>query len=570
MVLGPNPSHLPFKVALGLVLLAMLLWGSPYADSEDSPWLYGIHWYGDADGSLVEAMTGNKGIWSLETVMTSGDVWWGPEWQRENRFLQIVARGHTIIVRIQRNWGETVPFPENLTQYLVDVQSAAETLADVCHIWQIGNEMNLYGEWGGDVLTPTVYVDMFKQIRAAIRAVPSALGEQIVLLGPAGPGDVVPGVRHTEGNDYLGQMCDLLAQADLDGFALHAYAAPWYDAATARLEFQAGCMSQLAVIDDKGFADKSVHVTEWNRRVEPINDYNEAQSAQFLHGAFVDLHAWNQRAGAHPISSACWFIYQYDSGVWANYSIEYLHGIGPGGHDNDLWDAFQYSCTLDLPTAEPTPSEPFMYGGIPAGVNVAPASADVWVDSGVDGDAAIDGIIASDSKWTSAGTTPPHWLQLDLGQDRLVTGFIVRQAGAGGEPDYFNTRTFQLETAPSASGPWRIDAMVFNANSADSSARSYYEPRAVRHVRLYITDPGIDYYARIPEFEVYALMPPGDFDGDGDVDMSDLPAFLFCLQGPAETYVPGHFCLCGDADGDMDVDLADFAVFQVMFADSGG
>ncbi len=559
------PSACSVTAARGLGVLAVLLASATCARPDEPQWLYGIHWYGDPDGSSVETMTDGKGIWSLEIVETDSDVWWSAEWQRDNRFQQMIARGHTIIVRIERNWGETVPYPEHLSEFLLDVQSAAEVLADVCHIWQIGNEMNLCGEWGGNELSAAVYVDMFRQIRAAIRAVPSSLGVQIVLLGPVSPGNVEPGIRHAEGNDYLGQMCDLLTSDDLDGFAIHAYAAPWHDAPTSRSELQAGYLSQLAVIDSQGFADKPVHLTEWNRRVEPINDYNEAQSAQFLHGAFADLHAWNQTAGAHPVSSACWFIYQYDNGMWANYSIEYLREFGPGGPDNDLWDAFQYACTLDLPTTYPAGGEALMYDGTPAGTNVAPDSTGVWTDSGTSGHEAIDGVIAPDSKWTSAGTPSAHWLQLDLGQVRQISGFVVHHAGAGGEPSYFNTRTFQLETAPSAAGPWQIDGMVFNADSADSTARSYYEPQAVRHVRLYITDPGIDDYARIPEFEAYALTPVGDFDSDGDVDLADLPPFLFCMQGPAETYIPGHFCTAGDADADDDVDLADLAVFQRLF-----
>ena len=362
------------RMAIGIWIstATLVLCAYPNPGQADSPWLYGIHWYGDPNGSLVESMTGGKGVWSLENVLTDSDIWWGPQWQRDNRFFQMVERGHTIITRIERNWGETVPYPENLASYMTSVQAAAEALADVCHIWQIGNEMNLYGEWGGNELTPAAYVDMFRQIRAAIKAVPSPLGEQIVLLGPVSPGDVIAGVRHTEGNDYLGQMCDLLAPDDLDGFAMHAYAAPWHDANTSRAELQAGYLSQLAVINSKDFADKPVHVTEWNRRVEPIDSYNEAQSAQFLLAALGDLHTWNQTPGAHPISSACWFIYQYDSGAWANYSIEYLHGVGPGGPDNDLWDAFQSACTLDLPTAEPVPSTPLICDGFPDGVNVAP------------------------------------------------------------------------------------------------------------------------------------------------------------------------------------------------------
>lgn len=542
----------------------------PTARAADSPWLYGIHWYGDPTGSTVETMTGGKGIWSLEIVLTNGDVWSGAEWQRDNRFLQMVARGHTIIVRIQRNWGENVPFSPNLAQYLVDVQAAAQALSGVCHIWQIGNEMNLYGEWGGNELTAAAYVDMFKQIRVAIQAVPSPLGPQIVLLGPVSPGGVETGVRHTDGNDYLGQMCDLLTPSDLDGFAIHAYAAPWNDAATSRLELLAGYETQLAVIDSAGFANKVVHMTEWNRRVDPISDYNEAQSAQFLHGALADLRAWNQMAGAHPVSSACWFIYQYDSGTWSNYSIEYLHGIGPSGQDNDLWDALQYACTLNLPTAYPASAPQLLHDAAPPGINIAPLSTGVWTDTGTSGALAIDRVIASNSKWTSDGAPPPHWLQLDLGRVRHVTGFIVRHAGAGGEPSYFNTTAFQLQTAPSSSGPWAIDGMIFNGAAASSTARTYDPPCDLRHVRLYITDPGIDNWARIPEFEVYATVDPGDYDGDGDVDAVDFNKFAYCFAGPGRTYASGHTCATVDLDADRDVDLADFAEFQRAFTGSGG
>ena len=62
---------------------------------------------------------------------------------------------------------------------------------------------------------------------------------------------------------------------------------------------------------------------------------------------------------------------------------------------------------------------------------------------------------------------------------------------------------------------------------------------------------------------------PGDMDGDGDIDLTDLSSFVFCLQGPELTFLPGHFCLNGDADGDMDVDLADFASFQTAFTGPG-
>jgi len=66
-----------------------------------------------------------------------------------------------------------------------------------------------------------------------------------------------------------------------------------------------------------------------------------------------------------------------------------------------------------------------------------------------------------------------------------------------------------------------------------------------------------------------AASVPGDFDGDGDVDLSDFLVFQQCFGGsnnpPAPTCPPG---VDADLDGDGDVDLADFLIFQQNFTGS--
>lgn len=68
-------------------------------------------------------------------------------------------------------------------------------------------------------------------------------------------------------------------------------------------------------------------------------------------------------------------------------------------------------------------------------------------------------------------------------------------------------------------------------------------------------------YFRDPSF--------GDFDRDGDIDLTDYAAFALCFNGsmtpPATTCHPGADA---DLDGDGDVDTADFAIFAERYTGS--
>lgn len=60
---------------------------------------------------------------------------------------------------------------------------------------------------------------------------------------------------------------------------------------------------------------------------------------------------------------------------------------------------------------------------------------------------------------------------------------------------------------------------------------------------------------------------PGDFDNDGDVDLTDFGSFQLCFTGGGGGPIaPG--CEAGDFDGDDDVDLSDFGSFQLAYTGS--
>lgn len=147
-----------------------------------------------------------------------------------------------------------------------------------------------------------------------------------------------------------------------------------------------------------------------------------------------------------------------------------------------------------------------MVDEVPTGDNLSLTASQVAVDSqyGPDwgGNKAIDGVLDSSSKWASADAAPPHWLKLDLGAEKTVNGFIVKHEGATGSPSYWNTEQFRIQSGTSYDGPWTDETVVDNSAQANITNRKYVTPKSLRYVRLYITDPGPDNIARIPEFEV--------------------------------------------------------------------
>lgn len=143
----------------------------------------------------------------------------------------------------------------------------------------------------------------------------------------------------------------------------------------------------------------------------------------------------------------------------------------------------------------------------PAAVNLAlrrPASGSTPCSADKGPEKAVNGSVSGGSadKWcSSAGSRS---LRIDLGYNRTVRTFVVKHAGAGGQPASLNTRGYRIET--STNGSTWTTAVTVTANTANVTA-STVAARPVRYVRLVVTaaeQGNAAGAARIYELEVYS------------------------------------------------------------------
>lgn len=340
-------------------LLCVFMMLLSVSNAADSPRLYGIHWYGDTGATDVEDMSEGKLIYVMDEVLPYGKdvdnpsnqyVWEQAWWRAANLYNYVTAKGHTLIVRLQPSWDRSIPRPGDpytTTTFAQDCKDSADQLKDYVHLWHLGNEINLYEGASNYVYNPAYYAEVYKLVREKIHEVTSSLGPQRLLLCPMSPG-IAEGIRHTDACEYLYEILRHLTPEEVDGFALHSYAAPSSDVPASLEGFINGYREQLMVIDGEDFGSKPVYITEWNKEI--LFGGGEPVAAQFLYQAFARMHAWNQTSGNHDIIAACWFIYPMDP-QWNNYSL--LYNKTPiGTPDTDVWKAYEYSATQNYPAGQ--------------------------------------------------------------------------------------------------------------------------------------------------------------------------------------------------------------------------
>lgn len=376
----------------------MALLATPlFAGNTDPNTLLGIHWYSNTDAisigqsTDVEAMSSNNPLWVLE--ITHLDIAVAPAWDQPGYFNAhsqkvTTGKGHQMIFRVQPYWNRHVPHasdPYTLTQFANDAKSMATTFADQCHIWQIGNEVNITSEntrWNTassayDIQwtpTPAEYAATYVAVRDKIHEVtPNApLPGQVVVMQPNSPG-AADAARFMDGNEFLFRSIDAVAdKSKIDGFALHSYAEP--GAADFGVEgFMDGIREQLMIIDSFGLTNRPAYITEFNKHMPSALEANVG--AKFLHRAYQALADWNAGVGGqtpglanHNVRGATWFVYRTTgpADVWNEYSLAYWKTqIASTDKDLNPWYSFQHAAAQNHPAGA-------------AGGGVQPSASALW------------------------------------------------------------------------------------------------------------------------------------------------------------------------------------------------
>ncbi len=148
----------------------------------------------------------------------------------------------------------------------------------------------------------------------------------------------------------------------------------------------------------------------------------------------------------------------------------------------------------------------------------------------------------------AAVETPPGWSgTLDWGPGNISREPLFFDAdGSDNNPITWQDNDYHLSR----------DSPCINAGDPDGDYTGETDIDDQPRVHNGRVDMGADEYT-----------PNPDFDGDGDVDLTDFTVFQACFNGPNQPVPPPPVCnVNSDMDGDGDVDLIDFSMFARCFA----
>lgn len=361
----------------------------------ESEFIYGLH---DPGGEWIMEQAGVKG-WILFTEAIGAD----PNNRDGRDYSSYCARGFGIISRLNNGYhpGGTIP---HSSQYAAFAQRCANLVQSSrgCHIWIIGNEMNYGierpGGPGGEVITPTMYADVYRRCREAIhRVAPDAQ----VLVGAVAPWNIetkYPGNPSGNWVQYFSDILQALGPQNCDGFALHTYTHgddPALITSDARMDppFQKLHYHFPAYQDFLGAVPSNMrrlpcYITESNQGDIPWTNVNRG----WIQRAYDEINRWNSQPGNQVIRSL--ILYRWPQVPGDQWGIQ--------GKENVIADfkaalPKRYTWPDKMQPALPAYAAKFLAHGVPATLEAnAVINAQVRVRN--------DG----SKTWLKAGPNPVH------------------------------------------------------------------------------------------------------------------------------------------------------------------
>ena len=143
--------------------------------------IYGIHDWGSGANGIFNG----KSRWDVELISFENVV-------PTPNFSAIVGEGFTLIIRLGKSWGESVPrSPSEWDAFATLCANTVSAYSSYCKRWIIGNEMNANFDSN---IPPSDYIAIFQKCRLAIKAVQP---DAEVLVAAVAPWNTAPESRRT-------------------------------------------------------------------------------------------------------------------------------------------------------------------------------------------------------------------------------------------------------------------------------------------------------------------------------------------------------------------------------------
>ena len=324
----------------------------------ENQYIYGLH---DRGGEHLLIDRGTAKGW----VLVTEEIRAVPSDRRRSNYNDLANRGLGVIVRLNHAYGPDGTIPHS-SQYRAFAQTAANFVRDSpgCHIWIIGNEMNMEREQPrGEQITPRLYADCYRMCRDAIRRVPGHANDQVITgaIAPwnnftkygADPKGKYPANHNGDWIVYMRDLLLAIGADNCDGIAIHAYT-HGYDPALVYSKHKMNppfqnryfnfytYQDQMNIIP-AAFRGLPVYLTESNG-----DDRWPNVNSGWVKNAYGEIDNWNKN---NQQQIRCMILYRWSTDdKWTLVGKDQVH--------NDLRDAIRRNYQWRQTTITPQPPQP--------------------------------------------------------------------------------------------------------------------------------------------------------------------------------------------------------------------